>query len=262
MVAKADGLVFHEVVGHVGRIIVRRKGRMNVLSRQVLCDLYEAATKFAQDPSVRVIVLTSESESSFIAGADVTELADATPARALAIASELKRLTDVLSGAAKPVVAVINGYCLGGGFEVALSCDIRIASSNATFGLPEIKLGIMPGGGGTVRLTKIAGSSVARMLAMTGEPIGAERAHALGILMAVHRPEELDAAAKDFVDRLSRLPAFALMQLKSSLNVAVDAGIQTACEAEMRAFALCFSSSEQKEGVQAFLEKRDPVFEP
>src|SRR5690606_2482886 len=113
-----------------------------------------------ETPAVRVIQITGEGDRAFVAGADITEFVGASPADAMAIALRIKKVTDLLAASPKPVVAVVNGFCLGGGFELALACDIRIASSKAMFGLPEIKLGILPGGGGTVRLTKVAGSSV------------------------------------------------------------------------------------------------------
>ncbi|WP_276576945.1 enoyl-CoA hydratase-related protein [Bradyrhizobium sp. 200] len=150
----------------------------------------------------------------------------------------------------------MEGYCLGGGFELALACDIRIASISAQFGLPEIILGILPGGGDTVRLTKIAGSSVARTLTMVGEPIAASRAFDLGLLVSVHPPEELADAARKLADR----PPFALAQLKSSLNIAIDTDTATACQTEIKAFALCYSTADKEEGANAFLQKRKPQF--
>lgn len=258
--AMTEKLVTTEIDGAVGTITIRRPKALNALNAAVIAELFEAATALVEDPSVRVIAITGEGDRAFVAGADITEFVGASPADAMAIALRIKKVTDLLAASPKPVVAVVNGFCLGGGFELALACDIRIASSKAMFGLPEIKLGILPGGGGTVRLTKVAGSSVARMMALTGDPIPAPRACDLGLVISVHEPEELSAAARALTEKLAALSPFALAQLKSSLTIAVDADIESACQAEIKAFALCFSTEDQAEGAKAFLEKRKPVF--
>lgn len=255
-----DKLVTAEIEGAIGTITVRRPKALNALNAAVVRQLFETATALVEDPAVRVIQITGEGDRAFVAGADIGEFVGATPADAMAITLRIKKITDLLTGCPKPVVAVVNGFCLGGGFELALACDIRIASSKALFGLPEIKLGILPGGGGTVRLTKVAGSSVARMMALTGDPISAARACELGLVVSVHEPEELAAAARTLADKLAALSPFALAQLKSSLTIATDADMESACQAEIKAFALCFSTADQEEGAKAFLEKRKPVF--
>lgn len=249
-----------EKTGSKATITVRRPKALNALNAEVLRQMHGLINDVAHDDTVRVLLLTGEGDKSFIAGADISEFVGATPSDALVIARRINAITDAIVGMRKPVVAVVNGYCLGGGLELALACDIRIAAMNATFGLPEIKLGILPGGGGTVRLTKIAGLSVAKMMAMTGLPIDAQRAVNAGLLLSVHAPEELDAAARTLADRLAALPPFAMAQLKSSLNIAVDADTHSALETEIKAFALCYSTQDQEEGAAAFLEKRKPVF--
>lgn len=255
-----EGAVICEQTGAVARLVVNRPEALNALNAAVISGLYAAFSRLAEDRSCRVIVLRGAGDRAFVAGADVAEFAAALPADALAVAERTRRLHSAMVSAPQPVVAAIGGYCLGGGFELALACDIRIASRKAQFGLPEIKLGIMPGGGGTFRLARIAGSSVARQLSMTGEMIGAERAHGLGIVASVHEPDEFERAIAELADRLASYSPFALAQLKSALNAAEGGGVESACEAEMKAFALCFSTSDQKEGVRAFLEKRRPVF--
>jgi enoyl-CoA hydratase len=255
-----ERLVTTEIDGAVGTMTVRRPKALNALNATVLKELLEAVVLLSSNPSVRVLQLTGEGDRAFIAGADISEFVGASPADALKIAARIKLVMDALTWCPKPVVAVVNGFCLGGGLELALACDIRIASIKAQFGLPEIKLGILPGGGGTVRLTKIAGSSVARMLTMTGDPISASRALELGLVASVHEPEALPDAAKALAGKLAALPPFALAQLKSSLNIAIDADTEAACQAEIKAFALCYSTNDKEEGAKAFLEKRKPVF--
>ncbi len=255
-----ENLVTCERDGAVGTIMVCRPKVLNALNATVLKELRAAIAQFSQEPTIRVLRLMGQGSRAFIAGADISEFVGATPADALQIADRIKLVTDALVNCPKPVVAVINGYCLGGGFEIALSCDIRVASTTAQFGLPEINLGILPGGGGTVRLTKIAGSSVARMMTMTGEPIPASRALELGLVASIHPPEELADAARKLVLKLADRSPFALAQLKSSLNIAVDTDTASACQAEVKAFALCYSTADKEEGVNAFLEKRTPKF--
>ncbi len=253
-------LVTAHVDGAVATITVRRPQALNALNATVLRELLDAVAALSSDAHVRVLQLTGEGDRAFIAGADISEFLGAAPVDALGIAARIKRVIDALVECPKPVVAIVNGFCLGGGLELALACDIRIASTKAQFGLPEIKLGILPGGGGTVRLTKIAGSAVARMLTMTGDPIPASRAFDLGLVASVHEPEALPEAARALALKLAALPPFALAQLKSSLNIAVDADTEAACQAEIKAFALCYSTRDKEEGAKAFLEKRQPVF--
>jgi enoyl-CoA hydratase len=253
-------IVTVEVHQAIGTITVRRPKALNALNADVLAELFDAIRRLSADATVRVILLTGEGEKAFIAGADINEFVGAKPPDALAIAARLRLVMDAFASAPKPVIAVINGYCLGGGMELALACDIRIASTTAQLGLPEIKLGIMPGAGGTVRLTKLAGSSVARMLTMIGEPISAGRAHELGLVTSVHEPQDLQSAAAALAERLALLSPFALTQLKSSLNIAVDVHTSAAYDAEIKSFALCFATKDQDEGAKAFLERRKPSF--
>lgn len=249
-----------DVDGPVAIVTIRRPKALNALSTAVLDELFAAVATLSSDPMIRVLQLTGEGPRAFAAGVDISEFVGASPAGALALAMRFKRVVDTLIHCPKPVVAVVNGLCLGGGFEIALACDLRMASSNAQFGLPEIKLGILPGGGGTVRLTKLVGSSVARIMAMTGDAISAQRALKLGLIATMHDPEALAEAARTLSVKLAALPPFALAQLKSALNIAVDANTEAACQAEMKAFALCYSTKDQEEGAKAFLEKRPAVF--
>jgi enoyl-CoA hydratase/carnithine racemase len=253
-------VVSYGVEGVIGTITINRPDALNALNTAVLQGLAEAIDALVSNPDVRVMLLTGQGQRAFVAGADISEFVGAGPADALAISARLGRVAESLVRSPKPVIAVINGYCLGGGFELALACDLRIASSKAQLGLPEIRLGIMPGGGGTVRLTKIAGSSVARTLAMTGDPISAARGFELGILSSVHEPDDLMAAAHALAGKLADFSPFALAQLKSALDIAVEADTASAIEAEAKAFALCYSTADQEEGASAFLEKRKPVF--
>jgi enoyl-CoA hydratase len=256
----AEPVVLVTRQGPVATVTVNRPKALNPLNAEVLRHLTAAFETLGADRDCRVIVLTGAGERSFIAGADISEFIGATPEDALALGARIRRVTSLMAQAPQPVVAAINGFCLGGGLELALACDIRIASSNARLGLPEIKLGILPGGGGTVRLTRIAGSSVARTMCMTGEPIDAARAEAMGLVASVHAPEALAGAVEALTALLAAMPRFALAQLKATLNAAMTADVDTALDHEIRSMALCFSHPDQDEGARAFLEKRAPRF--
>ena len=214
-----------------------------------------------RDSETRAIIITGAGGKAFIAGADVTQFESATPMKAEALAMRTRAILDGFQACSKPIIAAINGYCLGAGLELALACDIRIGATIAKFGLPEIKLGILPGGGGTVRLTQLVGSSVARAMALTGGGLmSAEQAFQLGVLYSMHAPEALAEAAASLAAKLAGDSPYALGQLKSVFKVAESADAESAFTAEVKAFALCFSTEDQKEGARAFLAKRPPHF--
>lgn len=248
------------IEGPVATVMLRRPEVLNALGDQVLTDLLDVFARLETDGAIRVILLTGHGERAFVAGAEISEFEGTTPEDARAMAVRAKKVTEAIAASTKPVVAVVNGLALGGGFELALACDIRIAASTARFGLPEVKLGVMPGAGGTVRLGRLAGPSVARHLIMTGTTISAERAWQLGIVASIHSPAELGSAADALARDLAELPAFALRQIKGALNTSAESSTSTALEIETRAFALCFTHPDQVEGTRAFLEKRKPNF--
>jgi len=246
--------------GRVATITVDRQAALNALNAAVLDALRRHVEALAARANIGAIVVTGAGERAFVAGADVAELADADPALAEAIARRTKAVHDAMRACPKPILAAVNGLCLGGGFELALACDIRIAAGTARFGLPEIKLGLIPGGGGIARLARLAGVAFALELALRGEPVGAERALALGLVAAVHPPAELAAAAAALAAQLADRPAFAVAQIKAVGEIAAGADFAAARDAEIHAFAACFRTADQKEGVRAFLEKRRPQF--
>jgi enoyl-CoA hydratase len=244
----------------VAGITIDRPAALNALNATVLARLLAAVEALGGDRAIGAIVLTGAGERAFVAGADVSELADLSPATAEDVARRTKAVHDAMRRCPKPIVAAINGLCLGGGLELALACDIRIAAANARFGLPEVKLGLIPGGGGIVRLARLAGSAFALELALSGEPVGAERALAAGIVTALHPQADLRAAAGALAAQLAERPAFALAQIKAVAEIAAGADLERAREAEIRSFAQCFATADQKEGVAAFLAKRRPQF--
>ena len=246
--------------GPIRTITINRPEVRNALDAEVGSELIAAVGGAASADSVRAIIITGAGDKAFIAGADIRGLVAATPTQAEAISQAAKRLHDAMRRCARPIIAAVNGQCLGGGFELAMACDIRLAARNATFGLPEIRLGILPGGGGTVRLARLIGAAAARALCMTGQIITAERAYALGLLHEVVEPGELMPAARRLAGDLAGLSAFVLGQLKSTLDRTVECDIDNAEALESKAFALCFAHPDQREGMTAFLEKRKPDF--
>lgn len=248
-------LVLSERRGSVVTLTVNRPDALNALNAAVGVALAEAVDRASTDRDVRVLVITGSGARAFVAGADVAELVEMGPREAEERALQAKALHDRLRRCRKPVVAAINGYCLGGGFELALACDIRIASRNAQFGLPEIKLGVLPGGGGVSRLTRLIGSSATRALCMLGETIDAERALALGIVHRLYPADELMAAAATLADELAARGEVALAQIKELAETVADMDLDTAQIAEAKAFALCFAAPDQRTSMRAFLDK-------
>ncbi len=253
------GVARMDRLGAVARITLNRPEVLNALNPALVTALARLLAEAAEDPAVRVILLVGAGRA-FAAGADIGDFTGASPADALGLARRAGRLNDAVAACPKPVLAAVQGHCLGAGFELALACDLRLAAEDARFGLPEIRLGILPGGGGTVRLTRLAGGAVARQMVLTGAPIPAARALELGLVAAVHPCALLAEAAMAQAQALANLAPFALSQAKTALAIATDADTATALEAEMQAFALCFSTGDQKEGARAFLEKRAPRF--
>lgn len=246
--------------GPIATITIDRPEVLNVLNGALVDGIVAELTSLGVDDDIRALVITGSGSRSFVAGADIAQFQTATPAISERLARRTKQMHDAIQLCPKPVIAAVNGYCFGAGFELALACDIRIAASTATFALPEIKLGILPGGGGTVRLSRLAGASVARAMALTGETITAERAYQLGVVHSLHEPGNLREASDRLASQLASYSPFAIAQLKAVLDAAASQDAESAYTTEIKGFALCFSSEDQKEGARAFLEKRPPRF--
>lgn len=244
----------------VRTVTVNRPDKLNALNRKTLEELHQAMIDAHGDDDVRVIVMTGSGEKAFVAGADIGEIREQTAVEARAFSSEGQTLMSLIQRSDKPVIAAINGFALGGGMELALGCHLRIASSNARLGLPEIKLGIMPGFGGTQRLLRLVGTTKALEMALTGEPIKAERAEQLGILNRVVEPEELEATVSELAESLAQAAPEAVRGILQAINQGADADLETGLALETARFALCCATEDMKEGTSAFLEKRTPEF--
>jgi enoyl-CoA hydratase len=245
--------------GRVALITINRPQKMNALNIRTRAEGAAAFDELREDESVRVVVITGAGEKAFVAGADIAEFEGRTAVtqRDVMTARSLFTAVDTFP---KPVIAMVNGFCLGGGCELALSCDIRVAGENAKFGQPEINLGIIPGGGGTQRLTRLVGEGKAMELILTGDMIDAQHAYNLGLVNLVVPAADLEAKTMEMANRIAEKSPIALRMAKEAVKTAARANLDEGLRREIDLFALCFSSEDKDEGVRAFLEKRKPEF--
>ena len=241
----------------VGLIRIHRPEARNALNQAVREQLAAHFTTLGNDPQVHCLVLTG-GEKFFVAGADIRAMAEAGAIDILLRQSH--RLWQALAACPKPVIAAVNGYAWGGGCELAMHADIIVAGESASFSQPEVKLGIMPGAGGTQRLTRAVGKFQAMKMVLTGQPVSAREALAMGLASEVVADAQVLPRAVELAGQIAALPPLAVMQIKEVLLAGQDAPLETALLLERKAFQLLFASQDQKEGMQAFLDKRKPVF--
>jgi enoyl-CoA hydratase len=251
--------VLVEKRGRVAILTINRPDKLNALNIATRNEILAAFDQLEKDDEVRVVVVTGAGEKAFIAGADINEFAGMTAVNQRAVMKG-RRAFDAVEDFPKPVIAMINGFALGGGCELAMACDIRIASTRAKLGQPEIKLGIIPGGGGTQRMTRLIGEGKAMELMLTGDMISAEEAKQLGLVNHVFAPEELEAKTLELANRIAELSPVALAMAKASVKNASRMNLREGLDSEVDLFALCFSSEDKEEGVRAFIEKRKADF--
>lgn len=245
--------------GAVAVLTINRPDKLNALNKQVHKEGVAALDELRADADVRVVVITGAGPKSFIAGADISEFAGQTPVTQRDLFLE-RTFFNSIDAFPKPVIAMINGFCLGGGNELALACDIRIAAENARFAQPEINLGIMCGGGGTQRLTRLIGEGRAMEMVLTGDMIDAPTALKFGLVTAVHPAEELEAKTMELAEKIAEKAPIALQLTKEAVKFASRSNLDEGLRREVDLFAICFSTEDKQEGVSAFLEKRKPVF--
>ena len=245
--------------GAVAIVTIDRPEKRNALSAQVRAELIAALDELRDDDSVRVLVITGAGDKAFVAGADIGEFAQRTPLEQRA-AMTGRRVFDEIAAYPKPVLAMINGLALGGGCELALACDIRIAADTAKLGQPEINLGIIPGGGGTQRLPRVVGTGQAMRLVLSGEIIGAAEALRIGLVDVVHPAAELRERTLEFARGMAGKSPVALRMAKSAVRAAAEMPLGAGLQYETEAFITCFGSDDKREGVAAFLEKRTAEF--
>lgn len=243
----------------VAVIMINRPEKRNALNIQTRAEGAAILDELRADDSVRVVIITGAGDKAFIAGADIAEFADRTAISQREIMLE-RGLFNAVDTFPKPIIAMVNGYCLGGGCEVALACDIRVASETASFGQPEINLGIIPGGGGTQRLPRLVGEGKAMEMILTGEIIDAQTAFNLGLVNHVVPADQLEIKTMEIANRIAEKSPIALRLAKEAIKLASRSNLDEGLRREVDLFALCFSSADKDEGVKAFLEKRKPEF--
>lgn len=246
--------------GDLAVVTIDRQEKLNALNAEVVSELGRVFDELANDDDVRGVVLTGAGEKAFVAGADIGELATMNSLDGLRVSREGQGVFATIEGFSKPVVAAVGGYALGGGCELALACHVRIASDNARFGLPEVGLGIIPGYGGTIRLARLVGLGRAIEMTLTGDPIRADRAEAIGLVSAVVPRAELLDQAKALARRITKNGPVAVRLALESIYRALDTSTADALAFESSLFGLLASTDDMKEGMTAFLEKRAAEF--
>ena len=244
----------------VRTITINRPDKLNALNRDTLVELHNAFKQAANDAAIRVVVLTGSGPKAFVAGADIAEMNELSPCQALEFSRLGQRLMSTIEQLGKPVIAMINGYCLGGGMELAMACHLRIAADSAKMGLPEINLGLMPGFGGTQRLLRLVGRSAALELCLFGKTIDVSRALDLRLIHQSHAAEQLSAQTQILAQQLASSAPIALKAILDSILLAGEADLAIGLDYESQAFGLLFSTADKKEGSRAFLEKRKAKF--
>lgn len=248
-----------ERVDAVAILTIDRPEKRNALNAQVRRDLVSAIAEMETDPGVRVIVLTGAGEKAFVAGADIGEFAERTPLEQRESMTGA-RAFEAVAGCGKPTIAMINGFALGGGCELALACDMRVAADTAKLGQPEVNLGIIPGGGGTQRLPRVVGMGQAMRLVLSGDLIDADEALRIGLVDLVHPAAELRERTLELAGRIASKSPVALRMAKAAVRAAADMPLSAGLRYETELFVTCFASDDKREGVSAFLEKRTPEF--
>ncbi len=245
----------------IALLTLNRPDALNALNVEVLDELRDAIVGLAQSPEVLAVLITGAGDKAFVAGADISEMADFGPLEARDLSRMGQDAFAHIENAPLPVIALINGFALGGGLELALSCHLRIAASSARLGLPEVTLGLIPGFGGTQRLSRLAGPGVAREWVLTGDHFSAEEAHRVGVVNRVVAPEDLLEAGRALALKISSRGPLAVASALEVIRVGLEVGQTQGEAAEADAFGLIFASEDMREGTKAFLEKRKPAFQ-
>jgi enoyl-CoA hydratase len=243
----------------VATVTIHRPEKRNALNAQVRRELVDALDALATDPDVRVVILTGAGDRAFVAGADIGEFAERSPLEQRAT-MEGRRVFEVLADHPKPTIAAINGYALGGGCELALACDLRIAARSARLGQPEVALGLLPGGGGTQRLPRLVGLGRALRMILTGDLLDAEEAARIGLVDEVVDDDALAGRARAVATRIAAHSPVAVKLIKQAVRAAAELPLSAGLALERELFITAFASEDRAEGVAAFLEKRTPAF--
>ncbi len=253
-----DSLLIERPSNDIVVFRINRPQVRNALNLEVRTRLADEVTRFAADQAIRCLIVTG-SDAAFAAGADIGEMADAGPVEVMA--RNVQKYWRAITDCPKPLIAAVEGFALGGGLELALCADIIVAGEGARLGLPEVKVGILPGGGGTQKLARLVGAKRAMLLLMTGKMFSAAEAFGMGVISEVAPTGQALTRALEIAKEIATMPPIAVMQIKEIVNAGLNAPLDTALMLERKAFQLQFATSDQKEGMRAFMEKRRPKFE-
>ena len=248
------------ITDRIVTITINRPEKLNALSAQTLEEIETALAELENNSEVGAIIFTGAGPKSFVAGADIEQLAKASPIEARQIALRGQRVFSKIEKFPKPVIAAINGFALGGGLELAMACTIRVASTNAKLGQPEVKLGIIAGFGGTQRLPRLVGRGIALEMLLTGEPVTAAEAHRIGLVNHVVEPEALQGKAQEIAGKMLANAPLALALTLEAVDVGLSCGLEEGLRFEAAAFAVSAATEDKREGTSAFLEKRKSNF--
>ncbi|MEM7053347.1 MAG: enoyl-CoA hydratase-related protein [Pseudomonadota bacterium] len=249
-----------ETDGPVCTVTVHRPDKLNALNRATLNELDQAFRSLQNTPEIRAIIVTGAGDKAFVAGADIREINQLNAVQARAFADYGQRVFSQIEQCSKPVIAAINGFALGGGLELALACHLRLASDKAKLGLPEIKLGIMPGFGGTQRLARLIGKAKALELMLTGEPMDAVQAQTQGLVNQVIAADELINQTEALAAKLAASAAESVRGILQSVQLGLEGSLENGLALEAARFAVCCTTEDMQEGTTAFLEKRPAQF--
>jgi enoyl-CoA hydratase/carnithine racemase len=244
----------------IAYVTIDRPKVLNALNMATMGELQEVFTDLAADQDIRVVILTGGGQKAFVAGADINELAKNNPVEAKAYTHRGQAVLDLIENLGKPVIACINGFALGGGCEIAMACTMRLAGENAKLGQPEVKLGIIPGYGGTQRLPRLVGTGLAMQIMLTGEMIPAQEAHRIGLVNEVVAQDRLIARAEEIAQKIIANAPLAIQYCMEAVNQGLNMTLQEGLFLEATLFSVCCATEDKKEGTTAFLEKRPANF--
>ncbi len=252
--------VLSELNNNVLTITINRPDKLNALNQATLNELDELITRAKEDHNTAVIIITGTGEKAFVAGADISELATTDAMTGMQFAKFGQRVFSNIENCGKPVIAAVNGFALGGGCELAMACHLRIASDNAKFGQPEIKLGVIPGFGGTQRLTRLVGKGKSMEMNLLGDMIPAHKAEQIGLVNWVVPQDELTPTVQKVAQQLANSAPIAISMIIDAINKGLECALPEALDYEVKAFGICCASEDKNEGTSAFLEKRQAEF--
>lgn len=260
--ADFETLLF-ELNGNIATITLNRPKKLNALNEQVLRELERAVALLGPDgehSTARVLIITGAGGKAFVAGADIKAMSDMTVMESRAFSELGHRVFDSIAALPQPVIAAVDGFTLGGGLELAMSCDVIYASETSRFGQPEVGLGVIPGFGGTQRLTRLVGPAKARQMIFTGEIIKADEAYRVGLIQDIFPKEELWEKVNKRAELIAAQAPLAVFQAKRAINKGLDIPLERGCELEQQAFGVLFGTEDRREGMAAFIEKRKAEF--